>query len=116
MAVRRQLVTLYRTETISMPGLYKKLRSVPHLHFCSDRDCRLIYEDNCNTPETNERCQNCRGTTRGLMVPRDPQECCIGNCVQVTDPRELRRYSLAGPGPWFQCRTCVRSHGWPCTI
>lgn len=101
---------------MSTVALYNKLRDSPHFHFCSNRDCRLIYEDNCHEPETNHPCQVCRGTTRGLMLTRDPQECCLGNCLQVTDPNQLLRYSLGGPGPWFQCRTCIRSHGWPCTL
>ena len=91
-----------------------KLAGNPHVHTCRDRDCRLIYEDTCESPENNEHCQRCRGVKRELMRHRDPQECCIGNCVQIFTRTEIMRYALAGPGPWYQCRTCARCHGWPC--
>jgi len=29
----------------------------------------------------------------------------------VTDPEQLTRYALAGPGPWWQCRKCYRASG-----
>lgn len=93
-----------------------KLAGVAHFHFCSDRECRLIYEDSCDTPEVNGRCEPCRGRTRSRYLPvRDPQECCIDNCVQITYRPLLITHQLAGPGPWFQCKTCARAHGWPCT-
>lgn len=91
-----------------------ELAGQPHFHFCSDRTCRLLYEDACKDPTTNGRCQTCRGVRRALITIRDPQECCLGNCTQVTDKQQIIRYSLAGPGPWFQCRTCARCHGWSC--
>lgn len=85
-----------------------------HHHFCSNRDCRLIYEDDCSDPGVNGRCHLCRGVRRPTFYPiRDPQECCIGNCVQVVDTDRLLIHKLAGPGPWFQCKTCARCHGWP---
>lgn len=97
----------------------RKLAETWHLHFCSDRDCRLVYEcaaHECPDVAKNTRCPLCRGQIRPAWVSaRDPQECCLGNCTQVTRPDELIRYRLAGPGPWFQCDTCARSHGWPCT-
>lgn len=99
----------------TLATVYTELRGKPHFHFCTDRNCRLIYEDNCVTPERNGRCQACRGVRRNNISVRDPQECCMGMCVQVKDPDELKRYSLAGPGPWFQCKICRRSTGWPCT-
>lgn len=86
-----------------------------HYHFCKDRDCRLIYEDSCDTPGTNEHCQFHRGIRRALITVRDPQECCVGNCTQVIDKAQLVLYRLAGPGPWYQCSQCFLSHGWPCT-
>lgn len=86
-----------------------------HLHFCSGRSCRLIYEDACRDPHLNGRCPSCKGVRRPVwMSSRDPADCCWGNCQQVTETKELRRYALAGPGPWYQCRTCARAHGWPC--
>ncbi len=91
------------------------LAGTAHFHFCEHRDCRLIYEDACHTPEVNGLCQAHRGIRRALMTVRDPQECCIGNCAQVLDKEQIIRHQLAGPGPWYQCRTCARCHGWPCT-
>ena len=92
-----------------------QLRGKAHFHFCEDRDCRLIYEDTCNTPEVNGPCQLHHGARRALITVRDPQECCLNNCTQVTDKDQIIRYQLAGPGPWWQCRTCARCHGWSCT-
>jgi len=87
-----------------------------HFHFCANARCRLIYEDFCDTPETNRTCPPCRGIRRAVwMQSRDPRECCTSNCRQVTNPDDLIRYQLAGPGPWFKCQTCARCHGWPCT-
>lgn len=96
--------------SFSLSGLAGK----PHFHFCRERDCRLVYEDRCGEPEENGLCQLHRGLRRALIAIRDPQECCIGNCVQVIEKEHIFRYLLAGPGPWFQCRTCARCHGWPC--
>lgn len=90
------------------------LKGSPHFHFCKDRECRQIYEDTCEQPEINGPCQTCRGVKRELMRHRDPHECCIGNTDQIIARQHIIRYALAGPGPWYQCRTCARCHGWPC--
>lgn len=101
-----------RTERVEI----RALAGIRHLHFCLDRECRLIYEDTCNTPEHNQLCDVCRGRQRSVYMPvRDPQECCLDNCEQVTRKSALLTHQLAGPGPWFQCKTCARCHGWPCT-
>lgn len=90
-------------------------RGKAHFHFCSDRDCRLIYEDACQDVGTNGPCQLHRGVRRPVWVQaRDPQECCIDNCELVAGD-DLVLYRLAGPGPWFQCKTCRRAHGWTCS-
>jgi hypothetical protein len=92
-----------------------KMAGEAHLHSCAARDCRLVYEDSCNTPGENGRCHVCRNVRRPVWAEgRDPRDCCWGNCEQVTDKVQIRRYALAGPGPWYQCRTCARTHGWPC--
>lgn len=97
------------------PFVMSELAGKAHLHFCVNRECRLGYEDQCPTPEVNARCHTCRGKPRPVyFAPRDPQECCIGNCTQVTSKDTLALHKLAGPGPWFQCNTCARCHGWPC--
>lgn len=92
-----------------------KLKGKPHWHFCSNRECRLLYEDRCEEIDRNGRCHGCRGARRPIWVAaRDPRECCIGNCTQVLAVEQLVKYALAGPGPWFQCKTCARCHGWNC--
>ena len=100
----------------SLASVFTELRGKPHFHTCSDRECRLIYEDACADPGVNGRCQACRGVRRAIISSRDPQECCINNCVQVKYPDALKRYALAGPGPWYQCKTCRRASGWSCVI
>jgi hypothetical protein len=104
--------------------LYEDLRKSWHIHFCSDRTCRRVYEcvgfgtldrkkTECNA-RTNARCQRCRQVARPLWVAaRDSRTCCVNNVRQLLDRDELLRYRLAGPGPWYACATCVRPSGWP---
>lgn len=97
------------------PASISQLKGKFHLHFCADRECRLVYTDACEDVRTNGRCHIHRKMRRPIWVSaRDPQECCIGNCVTVTDVKRLVKYGLAGTGPWFQCTRCARAHGWPC--
>lgn len=97
--------------------VYRNLSGKSHVHPCYA--CRVVYMCNCTNPAVNERCQYCR--TEGRLdhpvweVGRFPKPCCTDNCRQVTDNDELIRYGLAGPGPWFQCKTCARSHPKPIT-
>lgn len=108
----RTLIHYHKKRT---PKTIAQRKGKAHLHFCVERDCRLIYEDACEDVASNGRCHTHRGARRPIwMSARDPQECCIGNCEMVADPDELHRYRLAGPGPWYQCKTCARTHGWPC--
>ena len=103
-------------------ALYSELQGTWHIHFCSNRSCRLTYEctglnkakkTNCDV-RRNGRCQKCRGVNRPLWVAaRDPRPCCVNNVRQVTDRTELRRHRLAGPGPWYVCRSCLRPTAWP---
>lgn len=91
----------------------RKMAGALHYHAC--RGCGHRYSCSCTTPGTNGRCQVCR-EVRPQVRPlwdrsSDPAECCIDNCEQVTDTDLIARYQLAGPGPWFQCRTCKRAHG-----
>lgn len=105
---------------VSEAALYKKLVTLGHFHFCSDRSCRQRYD--CGKPgfklicdtRRNGRCHACRGA----VVPvwqhaRDPRPCCRDNVVQVTNRDVLLAYRLAGPGPWFQCKTCAQASAWP---
>lgn len=113
---RRELVHTRVSHAVTPTSAFTALRKTWHLHFCSDRTCRLVYECYaCDDVAKNGRCQACRGVRRPVYISaRDPQPCCLGNCAQVTDQAEIVRYKLAGPGPWFQCKTCARCHGWPC--
>lgn len=91
---------------------FKKMRGRAHWHGCTQ--CHLAYDDACETPRVNGVCVDCRGgRPRSLLMRgRDPKGCCIDNTEMVDD--EVRaRYKLAGPGPWYQCRICYRSHPKP---
>lgn len=115
--MRRKAVVHHRTGHAKTPqGVFTELAKTYHFHFCVNRDCRQFYEDyRCEDPSKNKRCHQCRGLETPLMYePREPRDCCWGNTEVVTRPENLIRFKLAGPGPWFQCRTCARCHGWPC--
>lgn len=107
------------TKHQSLAGVHRVLRDRSHYHTCANQQCRLSYEDSCETPDRNERCCPCTGRRRTWIFDgldaRDPRPCCRDNTELVTQPEDLERYLLGGPGPWFQCRTCRRSHGHPCT-
>lgn len=91
-------------------GVNRKLANKLHYHSCAG--CTLIYKCSCPAADVNGRCWACRGGRRPSWdVARDPQDCCINNCRQMTLAEDLARYQLAGPGPWFQCKTCARCHG-----
>lgn len=95
-----------------------------HQHFCRNRDCRTVYEDNCHEPQVNRCCTPCSKEVPGWGIRtgvasrtwrwREPSLCCYGNCAVVTTKDVIERYKLAGPGPWFQCKSCFKAHGWPC--
>jgi hypothetical protein len=119
-AARKAVIKHKATEKkTSLNGLYRDLVNKAHKHTCSDPACRLIYEDNCDNPAVNARCRPCSGErrtwVRGEKTSLDPRPCCIDNTRQVIEPDQLLRFLLAGPGPWFQCITCRRAHGHPCT-
>ena len=78
-----------------------------HLHACKDH----VYQDSCSDKRTDRECMACQiGAQRPIwQACRDPQPCCAGNTRLATKP-EWVSYSLAGPGPWFLCRTCKRQH------
>lgn len=116
--MRRKALIHNRTGIAQTPqGAFTQVGKSWHLHFCSNRDCRIVYDDyRCDDVTKNGRCHRCRGLERPVWdASRDPHECCVGNCTQVTQPDEIVRYRLAGPGPWFQCKTCARCHGWLCS-
>lgn len=112
-----------RKHTIKhQPIVKKKVHNVSHLagqmhlHFCGDRDCRQVYLCWCRTPEVNGRCDICtRGAAGAYMDMKAPRPCCFDNCELLTDTDWHDWLRLAGPGPWFQCKTCRRAHGSPLT-
>lgn len=103
-------------------GLYSGLRKSWHIHFCKNRTCRQTYEctglvDKKTVCEArvNGRCHTCRGAAvrPWWCAARDPHPCCVDNVRQAHDREELLRYRLAGPGPWYLCKSCMRPSGWP---
>jgi hypothetical protein len=79
-----------------------------HAHGCTT--CGLRYGDACATPGDNDTCMPCRLGTPRVETGFDPAPCCGDHSRPVTDPEVLARYALGGPGPWWQCRRCFRSH------
>lgn len=81
-----------------------------HAHGCLG--CGRRYMDSCPRPAQNGSCFSC--TTGKPMAHWDrsrmPVECCKTNAKRITDTAVLNSYSLGGPGPWFICRTCGRTH------
>lgn len=118
---RKAVIKYKASETrVSRSALNARLAGRGHRHVCRNSDCRLAYEDNCQTPADNDLCEPCRGRRRtwthhGGLFWLDPSECCLDNTEVMTNVDDLLRYQCAGPGPWFQCRTCKRTHGHPCT-
>lgn len=98
-SVRSDLLTVVR-----------RLRNKHHAHGCAD--CGLRYTDACESPDLNERCSKCRvGQERALWDQNsDPDRCCRTQSRQVTDAETVMRYKLGGPGPWFRCQKCSRTH------
>lgn len=107
--------------TLSENQLYKKLTTLGHKHFCSDRSCRRVYDcldvafiHWCEEPRRNGRCQVCRGSPKPVWSDAQQcQPCCADNVAQVIDRDVILAHRLAGPGPWFKCKTCARTSGWP---
>lgn len=119
--VRKAVINYRRTERkVSLAGVHRQLINKAHRHTCANPSCRLTFEDSCFTPERNGRCHSCRGLRRPWVerdgrTSTDPRPCCVDNTTVLSEPDDLLRYDCAGPGPWFQCGTCKRTHGHPCT-
>lgn len=85
-------------------------RRSSHLHSCSE--CHETYEDTCLVPAFNGRCNSCiSGITSRYGFGRWPALCCY-QFTRTARPDEIKRYHLAGPGPWFICHTCKRPLGY----
>jgi hypothetical protein len=94
-----------------------ELASEWHVHACINADCHLTYQDyGCEDVNANGECTACRGLARPFWeTQRDPIACCPDNTDLLTTKAERLIQRLAGPGPWFRCRTCRRAHPWPVT-
>lgn len=102
---------------VSEAQLKRELRKAAHVHMCGERTCRKVYychdARQCDL-DNNGRCHACRGIRVPIWAEvLDPKSCCLTNTEVVHTREERRRYRLAGPGPWFRCRACSRSNGWP---
>ena len=83
-----------------------------HYHGC-DR-CRGRYSCSCDMPGVDTTCGQCRGghTEKGLstwQAATAPRDCCREQARTATN-RERETYKLAGPGPWWVCTHCWRTH------
>ena len=77
-----------------------------HYHGCIK--CHLRYHDACESPAHDSRCPSCiTGRISAYQAAIEPRPCCLTDArLAKKDDRE--RYTLAGAGPWWLCRTCAR--------
>jgi hypothetical protein len=81
-----------------------------HYHACII--CRGRYGDACATRQHNGKCNAClSGITSTYAYTLQPVPCCRRSSRPVVT-EEIARYKLAGPGPWFICGTCRRTHSY----
>lgn len=94
---------------VTLVTAIRQMSGKHHAHGCSE--CHLRYTDACSTPEQNGKCVTCRvGQQRALWDQNsDPAGCCV-NAREVKDAETLGKYKLAGPGPWYRCPVCSRTH------
>lgn len=94
-----------------------ELASEWHVHACVNAGCHLTYRDHgCEDVNANGECTACRGLRRPSWESQaDPRDCCVDNTDLIVGKSERLIQRLAGPGPWFRCRTCRRAHPWPVT-
>jgi hypothetical protein len=115
--MRRKAVIQHKPQEGRGVGV-SELASAWHVHACPEPGCNLTYEDaGCADVNVNARpCLGCQGLERPIWERnRDPIDCCPGNTYLLTTKAERLEQRLAGPGPWFKCRTCRRAHPWPVT-
>ncbi len=97
---------------VKYPRVRGKDRSVPlhHAHGCLR--CGRRYTDTCTTPLDNGECLTCSVDQPPPIWDTDwtPQDCCRTSVHLITDVDVLVRYRLGGPGPWFLCERCARTH------
>lgn len=114
--MRRQLAKTAVRTPVRAEARIRALAGKAHFHSCSRQTCRLLYSCRCEEPLVNGRCHEHRDLRRPSHdAVRDPQPCCVENTFHVTSPEEIAAHELAGPGPWFRCKTCARSFGFRVT-
>lgn len=87
-----------------------KFAGKQHHHGCTD--CRRRYVCACDTPQINSTCNSCRSGRVGEGARAwEPQPCCLAD-YRLCETYDRDVHKLAGPGPWFRCRTCART--FPC--
>lgn len=99
----------WKPKKVTQSEVDRALRGKMHYHVCIR--CGGIYWDHCKKVESHGTCP-CR-TVHGRPVwltDHDPAPCCAENVELMTLDR-IKSYRLAGPGPWFQCKTCRRFFG-----
>lgn len=84
-----------------------KWKGEQHFHGCTE--CRGRYGDACTELQVDGTCNACRSGIPSIdQSVRAPHGCCFNN-VRLCEKYDRERYKLAGPGPWFVCRTCART-------
>lgn len=93
---------------VDAAGMHKV--AIYHAHGCTE--CGRRYTDSCQSTAVNGRCYGCRtGRSRSKWDQDfDPILCCRTDSALIKDKETLSRYNLAGPGPWYRCKTCSRTH------
>jgi hypothetical protein len=97
-------------DLVARPYATAKYAKKQHHHGC--KGCRRRYVCACSQPESDGRCNACISGRRSVYTAAwEPQSCCLID-ARPCDKYDRDRYLLAGPGPWFTCRTCART--FPC--
>lgn len=86
-------------------------KKIPAFHAHGCLQCGQRYMDSCDMGSENGRCHSCRtGKASPLDSGRRPMACCRTESRLIDSPAILARYLLGGPGPWFLCQACHRTH------
>jgi hypothetical protein len=91
---------------VAKPHPVGKWAGKQHHHACTR--CRRRYHDACETPAVDGVCNSCRtGRLSTWVAATEPRPCCLTDAMPA-DRYDRDKYLLAGPGPWWVCRTCAR--------
>ena len=104
---------------VNRPGVLTAVRNMAgkaHQHACTTEGCVARFDCSCESPEHNGACPEHRGSPKPSWAHyREPKACCVANTEHVSSPEVIAAHQLAGPGPWFRCRSCARTFGHPIT-